>query len=57
MIESGYKMTDVVKILNDRGKTGTIQNLSQKLTRDRLRYDEVVEIADILGYDIKWIKR
>lgn len=57
IIESGHTMTDVVKILNERGKEGSIQNLSQKLTRGSLRYDEAVEIADVLGYKIEWTRK
>ncbi|MDR7865181.1 MAG: DUF6471 domain-containing protein [Sporomusaceae bacterium] len=57
IVESGMTMTEVVKALNERGKEGSIQNLSQKLTRGSLRYDEAVEIADIIGYEIQWHKK
>jgi len=33
------------------------QNLSQKLKRGSTSYDEAQHIADLLGYDIEWIKR
>ncbi len=32
-------------------------NLSRKLARGTLRSIEEVEIADVLGYDIVWVKR
>ena len=33
------------------------QNLTQKIKRKTLRYDEIVRIADMLGYEIKWIPK
>ena len=33
------------------------QNLSQKLKRGSMSYDDAQHIADLLGYDIQWIKR
>lgn len=35
----------------------SVPNLSGKLKRGSLRYDEAVELADALGYDIVWQKR
>lgn len=35
----------------------TIQNLSQKLRNKTIKFEEVREIADILGYDIEFKKR
>ena len=32
-------------------------NLSGKLRRGSLRYQEAVELADVLDYDIVWVKR
>ncbi|WP_230869409.1 hypothetical protein [Iocasia frigidifontis] len=34
----------------------TLQNLSNKIRQETIKYSEVKEIADILGYEIKWIK-
>ena len=34
-----------------------IYNLSNKLTKETIRYSEVKRIADILGYEIKWEKK
>lgn len=33
------------------------QNLTQKFKRGSLNYDEVVKIADLLGYRIEWNKK
>ena len=35
----------------------SIQNLSQKLRNKTIKFEEVREIADILGYDIEFRKR
>ena len=33
-----------------------VSNLSAKLQRESIRYKEVLELADVLGYDIVWQK-
>ena len=33
------------------------QNLSNKLKRGSITYDEALKIADILGYQIQWIDK
>ena len=39
-------------------KWGTSQaNMSQRIKKATLDYIEVSKIADMLGYDIEWIKR
>ena len=35
----------------------SVSNLSAKLQRESIRYKEVVELADALGYDLIWQKR
>ena len=35
----------------------TIQNLSQKLRNKTIKFEEVCEITDLLGYDIEFVKR
>ena len=54
---SGWTITDIVKVLNEKYNTDTTpQNLSNKLTRGTIKYSEVKEIAQIVGYEIKWEK-
>ena len=58
IIESGWTITDVAsKLSNKYKKTYSSQNLSNKLRRQTIQYKEVKEIADIIGYEIKWIKK
>lgn len=52
LAEKGITLTELAKKLETQP-----QNLSNKLARGSLSYDEVQHIADILGYDIEWVKR
>ena len=58
IIRSGYTMQELVDLLsNDYGWSDSTSNLSAKLQRESIRYKEVVQIADALGYDLVWQKR
>ncbi len=47
-----------MELLSDEyGWSDSVSNLSAKLQRESIRYKEVVELADVLGYDIVWQKR
>ncbi len=53
--QSGWTLTDIVRELNVRHKEQTTtQNISNKLTRGTIKYSEVKEIADIIGYRVEW---
>ena len=55
---SGWLMVDIVKVLNEKYDTDTTsQNLSNKLSRGTIKYSEVLEIAEIIGYKIEWVKK
>ena len=57
IIKSGWTMTQVVDALNERYKRDiSIQNFSSKLKRESLKYTEVQEVLEVLGYSIEWIK-
>lgn len=57
IIKSGWTMTQVVEELNRRYDRDTsVQNFSAKLKRESLKYTEVAEILDIIGYEIVWNK-
>ena len=52
-----FTITAMVHELNKRhGKNTTVQNFSSRLSRGNLKYTEVEEILEILGYEIKWTK-
>ena len=57
IVLSGWQMGEVANRLSDRKSKVALQNLSNKLTKETIRYSEVKKIADILGYEIKWEKK
>lgn len=51
--EQGVKQKELAQILRERtGKPYTPGSLSQKTSRGTISYNEVLLIADILGYEI-----
>ncbi|WP_195951433.1 DUF6471 domain-containing protein [Clostridium saudiense] len=54
---SGWKLVDVIEALKGYGIETTPQALSNKLSRDTLRYSEAKAIADIIGYELNWTKK
>ncbi len=51
-------MQEVVDRLHEKyGWSDSVSNLSAKLHRESIRYKEVVELADVLGYNLIWQKR
>ena len=58
IIRAGFTMQEVVALLHDEcGWSDRVSNLSAKLQRESIRYKEVVELADALGYELIWQKR
>lgn len=54
IVEQETTLKDIVSIMNERhpdDKT-TPQNLTNKLARKTIRFDEVSEIMDVLEYDV-----
>jgi len=57
--QSGYTLTYIVEQMNksrDEQHKTTTQNISNKLSRGTIKYSEIKEIADIIGYKIIWTK-
>ena len=58
IVRAGYTMQELVDRLHEEyGWADRVFNLSAKLQRESIRYKEVVELADVLGYDLIWQKR
>ena len=58
IIRAGFTMQEAVDLLHDDyGWSDSVSNLSDKLQRESIRYKEVVELADALGYELIWQKR
>lgn len=55
IVQSGWSMSDVVKALNKKQeRIDTVQNFSNKLSRETLKYKDAQEIAEVIGYTIVW---
>lgn len=58
IVRAGYTMQELVDKLHDEyGWSDSVSNLSAKLQRQSIRYREVVELAEALGYELVWEKR
>ena len=58
IIRVGFTMQELVdRLAEEYDWSDSVSNLSAKLQRESIRYKEVVELADVLGYDIVWQKR
>lgn len=58
IVRQGMTMQEVVDLLRDEhGWSDSVSNLSAKLQRESIRYKEVMQLADVLGYDLIWQKR
>lgn len=58
IIRAGYTMQEVVDLLHDEygGIRQSFQPGPAKLQRESIRYKEVMELAEVLGYELVWQK-
>ena len=57
IVRAGFTMQELVdRLAEEYDWSDSVSNLSAKLQRESIRYKEVVELADVLGYDIVWQK-
>ncbi len=55
MVAKGQSYKTVASMLTEKfGKKISAQSLNNKLARGSLRYIDAKNIADVLGYKIKW---
>ena len=58
IVRAGMTMQQVVDLLSDEyGWSDSASNFSNKLARGSLRYEEAVQLAEVLGYELIWKKR
>ena len=58
IVREGATMSDLVRKLSFvHGWSASVPNFSDKLKRGTLRYSEVIQLADVLGYNIVWQRR
>lgn len=53
----GWRMGDVARKISTTKSKSSLQNLSNKLKNETIKYSEVKKIADALGYEVKWEKK
>lgn len=58
LAQEATTMTKIAeRLYAEKNRSLSMNNLSRKLRSETIKYVEVAEIADLLGYDIKFIKR
>ena len=58
IIRAGFTIQEIVeKMVDEYDWSSSVSNFSAKLKRGSLRYEEALQLADALGYDIVWQKR
>ena len=58
IVRAGMTMQQVVDLLSDEyGWSDSVSNFSNKLARGSLRYEEAVQLAEVLGYELVWQRR
>ena len=58
LVRAGMTMQQVVELLSDEyGWSDSVSNFSNRLARGSLRYEEAVQLAEVLGYELVWQKR
>lgn len=58
LLDINITLTELAKALENRlKKPYSMQNLSNKLRNETITYREMLLIADILGYELKFIKK
>ena len=55
--EAGYSMAEAVELMStDYGWSDSPSNFSNKLAKGTLRYREVCQLAEAMGYNLIWVK-
>ena len=58
LLDTDITLTELAQALEKRlNKPYSMQNLSNKLRNETITHREMLLIADILGYDIKFVRR
>ena len=58
LVQSNWTMTEIAaEMTKMTGKNYSMQNISQKLSRKTLKYEEARLIGEILGYELKFMPK
>lgn len=56
--KQGFTMSQVNDELNRRHETNlSFQNFSNRFRKESFSYNEIVEILDVIGYEIQWVRK
>ena len=57
IVSQGFTMTQVNNEMNRRRNTTvSIQSFSNRFRKESFLYTEILEILDIIGYHVEWVK-
>lgn len=57
-LSQGYTLDKIAQLVTEKGgRTESLQNLSQKLSRGSIKYIEVIEILEAMGFKIEFTKK
>lgn len=57
LAENDTSMTELARLLSEKtGKYYSQSNISQKLMRKTLKYEEAKIIGELLGYELKFVR-
>lgn len=54
LAQKAMTMTELARILTEKGSKTSIKSLSNKLAQKTIRFEEVRKILEILGYEIEY---
>lgn len=54
LAQKAMTMTKLAELLTEKGKKTSIKSLSNKLTKKTIKFEEVREILDIIGFKIEY---
>lgn len=56
MVTKGHTFESLAQLISEKyGRNETAQNISNKLQRGAIKYADVIEIAETLGFKIAWL--
>jgi hypothetical protein len=57
-LSQGYTLDKIAQLVTEKcGRTESLQNLSQKLSRGSLKYTELLEILEAIGFKVDFTKK
>lgn len=57
LASSGMTLKSVIEEYNKTHEPTTPQNISNKLSRGTIQYQEVIDLYSVMGYDLVTVKR